>query len=200
MLKILGYPDRYSVLQGGEIKFMVSLEEGENFQAKLVRVVNGDCNPDGPGLKFYEIPNPANGAYAGRRQPIDAGSYMVAPSLPPLKNFTFTAYVWPTLPNRGFQVIAAQGPLKIAIDGAALTLDAGNERHSVKARMLVRQWYAIRVSLDVRTRQFTLEQKPLESHRNDERRRKGGGTACLPPAAIQGILPCRLPSGRWHHR
>jgi fructose-1,6-bisphosphatase/inositol monophosphatase family enzyme len=49
VLKILGYPDRYSVPQGGEIKFMVSLEEGESFQARLVRVINGDCNPDGPG-------------------------------------------------------------------------------------------------------------------------------------------------------
>ena len=52
MLKILGYPDLYGVRQGGFIKFMVSLEEGDRFEACLVRVINGDCNPDGPGLKF----------------------------------------------------------------------------------------------------------------------------------------------------
>ncbi len=182
MLKILGYPDRYSVPQGGEIQFMVSLEEGEHFQARLVRVVNGDCNPDGPGLKFHEISNIANGTYSGGRQAIDAGSYMVAPSLPPLGSFTFTAYVWPTLPDRGFQVIAAQGPLKIAIDGAALTLVAGNERHSVRARMLIRQWYAIKVSLDARTRKFILEQKPLESHPSmNDAGRAAGRVASLPP-------------------
>ena len=85
MLKIVGYPDRYSVPQGGEIRFMVSLEEGE-LAARLVRVVNGDCNPDGPGLKFREIAHPANKTYRGERQTIDAGSYMVAPSVPPSKD------------------------------------------------------------------------------------------------------------------
>ena len=187
MLKILGYPDRYSVPQGGEIKFMVSLEEGGNFEARLVRVVNGDCNPDGPGLKFREISSAANGTHAGRRQTIDAGSYMVAPSLPPLGSFTFTAYVWPTLPDRGFQVIAAQGQLQIAIDGAALTLVAGNERHSVRARMLVRQWYAIRVSLDARTRKFALEQRPLESHPLMDDAGKAAGRLVSLPAPSRGF-------------
>jgi N,N-dimethylformamidase len=197
MLKILGYPDRYSVPQGGEIKFMVSLEEGENFAARLVRVVNGDCNPDGPGLKFREISNPANNTYAGKRQSIDAGSCMVAPSLPPLGSFTFTAYVWPTLPDRGFQAIAAQGTLKIAMDGAALTLVAGNERHSVKARMLVRQWYAIKVSLDARTRKFTLEQNPLESHPLMNDAGKAAGRLVSLPAPSRGfyLAGCPLQDG-----
>jgi len=72
MLRILGYPDRYSVPQGGEIKFMVSLEQGDTFTARLVRVVNGDCNPEGPGLDFREIAHPANRTYPGKRQAIDA--------------------------------------------------------------------------------------------------------------------------------
>ena len=116
MLKILGYPDRYSVPQGGEIKFMISLEEGSEFSVRLVRVVNGDCNPEGPGLDFCEIAHAGNGTYPGKRQTIDAGSYMIAPSVPPLRNFTFTAFIWPTLPSRGFQVIAAQGEMKIGLD------------------------------------------------------------------------------------
>lgn len=181
MLKILGYPDRYSVPQGGEIKFMVSLEEGESFQARLVRVVNGDCNPQGPGLKFTEIAHPANKTYAGKRQRIDAGSYMVASSVPPLGSFTFTAYVWPTLPARGFQIIAAQGTLKIGIDRGALTLAIGDERHAVKSKMLARQWYAIKVSIDSRSRKFILEQAPLEEHvLQDEAGRLSGKLAALP--------------------
>src|SRR5688572_13052558 len=119
VLKILDYPDRYSVPQGGDIRFMVSLEEGDKFEARLVRVISGDCNPEGPGLKFEEIAHPANGSYAGKRQSIDAGSYMVAPSVPALGSFTFTAYVWPSLRTRSFQTIAAQGALRIGIvDGA----------------------------------------------------------------------------------
>ena len=187
MLKILGYPDRYRVRQGDYIKFMVSLEEGDRFEARLVRVINGDCNPDGPGLKFVEIKNAANRSYKGKRQAIDAGSYMVAPTVPPLGRLTFTAYVWPTLPKRGFQVIAAQGAMKIALDQGFLTLACGGERHSLKARMLVRQWYSIKVTFDSRSRKFTLEQKALEPHplMNDEGRMSG--TVKTPPAPAKGL-------------
>ena len=73
MLKILGYPDRYSMAAGETIRFMVSLEEGEKFDARLVRVVHGDYNPAGPGFKVREIAHPANRSYAGARQTIDAG-------------------------------------------------------------------------------------------------------------------------------
>src|SRR5262245_46988123 len=133
MLKILGYPDRYSVPQGDEIRFMVSLEEGESFEARLVRVVCGDCNPDGPGLKFREIAHRANRSYKGKRQTIDAGSYMTAPGVPPLLNFTFTAFLWPTLSSRaGFQTIAAQGVMKIGLEKGALTLILGEERHALQ--------------------------------------------------------------------
>jgi N,N-dimethylformamidase len=164
VLKILGYPDRYSVPQGGDIRFMVSLEEGDRFEARLVRVINGDCNPEGPGLKFKDIAHPVNGSYAGKRQRIDAGSYMVAPSVPALGSFTFTAYVWPTLRTSGFQTIAAQGALKIGIVDGVLTLTAGHASHALDCRMLTRQWYAIKVSLEAKTRRFTLEQTPLADY------------------------------------
>ncbi len=109
MLKIVGYPDRYSVAPGETIRFMVSLEEGDAFDASLVRVIHGDCNPAGPGLKFAAIDHPANGRYPGRRQSIDAGSCMVARGVPALaEGFSFTAYLWPTLPARPMQVVAAQ--------------------------------------------------------------------------------------------
>src|SRR5207249_4194987 len=151
-------------------------------------VVNGDCNPEGPGLDFREIAHPANRTYPGKRQTIDAGSYMFAPGVPPLKGFTFTAYVWPTLPKRGFQAIAAQGSMKIAIDQGALTLILGDEKHALKSPMLRRQWYAIKVAVDARTRKFTLEQKPLEPHplMNDEGRLTGK-LASLPAKNVKGF-------------
>ena len=37
MLKITGYPDRYSAQPGERIEFKVSLEEGDSFEARLVR-------------------------------------------------------------------------------------------------------------------------------------------------------------------
>jgi N,N-dimethylformamidase len=181
VLKILGYPSRYSVPQGGEIRFMVSLEEGDSFDARLVRVINGDSNPDGPGLKFEEIAHAANGSYPGTRQRIDAGSYMVARSVPPLGSFTFTAYLWPTLRTRSFQTIAAQGTLKIGIVDGALTLAAGEERHALDCRMLTRQWYAITVSIDAKSRRFALEQKPLANYAlQNDRGRLSGRLVALP--------------------
>ncbi|HEY7766027.1 MAG TPA: N,N-dimethylformamidase beta subunit family domain-containing protein [Aestuariivirgaceae bacterium] len=181
MLKILGYPDRYSVPQGGEISFFVSLEEGKQFETRLLRVINGDCNPEGPGLKFEEISHPANGTHRGKRQTIDAGSYMVAPTVPALGSFTFTAHVWPTLRNSAFQTIAAQGAVKIGLVDGALTLIVADEQHALNCRMLIRQWYAVTVSLNAQTRKFSLEQKPLEKHAlEDDQGRRSGRVSALP--------------------
>ena len=165
MLKIAGYPDRYSVAPGETIRFMVSLEEGEAFEARLVRVIHGDCNPAGPGLKFATIDHPANGRYPGRRQTIDAGSYMAARGVPaPVGgSFGFTAYLWPTLPDRPMQVVAAQwnaatkAGFKIALDEGALSLVTGDGsgrtgRHGLACRMRNRAWYAIRVRVDGKAR------------------------------------------------
>ena len=41
MLKITGYPDRYSAAPGERIEFKVSQEDGDSFEARLVRVVHG---------------------------------------------------------------------------------------------------------------------------------------------------------------
>ena len=73
MLKIVGYSDRYSVAAGKTIKFMISLDEGDAFEAWLVRVVCGDCNADGPRLKFRPVKAACNGRCRGSRQTIDAG-------------------------------------------------------------------------------------------------------------------------------
>lgn len=175
MLKILGYPDRYSVAPGETINFMVSLEEGDSFDASLVRVVCGDCNPDGPGLKFRPIAAPCNGRHRGGRQTIDAGSYMSAPSVPALLPgaFTFFAMIWPTLPE-GEQTIAAQWDAKagqgfrLALIDGRLTLTIGasgrEERCAVGASVLKRQSYAIACSVDAASKTVALSQKAAQSY------------------------------------
>jgi N,N-dimethylformamidase len=162
MLKILGYPDRYGVPQGGEIRFMVSLEEGDAFDARLVRIINGDSNPAGPGFKVQDVDVAANGRYRGRRQVIDAGSYMVAPTVPPLPRFTFRGLVWPTMPMRGQQVIAGQKDWWLGIKDGRLTLSAGGETHSLDSRLIARRWYEVAASIDRKSRRFKLSQRPLD--------------------------------------
>ena len=110
VLKIIGYPDRYSVAPGETIAFKLSVEEGDWFDARLVRVVHGDCNPEGPGLKFIHLPTAIDGRHPGRRQRIDAGSFMVVDPMPALAQdaLTFFAMIWPTRPKLADQTILAQ--------------------------------------------------------------------------------------------
>ena len=99
MLQITGYPDRYSVAAGERIAFKISLEDADRFHSRIVRVVHGDCNPEGPGLKLIHVPTALDGRHPGRKQLSDAGSYMVVADAPDLgaRAFTVLATVWPTL-------------------------------------------------------------------------------------------------------
>ncbi|HKQ94531.1 MAG TPA: N,N-dimethylformamidase beta subunit family domain-containing protein, partial [Aestuariivirgaceae bacterium] len=162
MLTVVGYPDRYSVPQGGTINFMISLEKGDSFEATLVRVTNGDSNPAGPGLKLPHVPSVIDGSYRGLRQRIDAGSYMRAPSVPALQTFTFTCMVWPTLPERGFQTIAAQGSWQLGLDAGRLCLRSGGPSLRLDAVMLPRRWYAVELAVDGRRGQVRMTQTPLQ--------------------------------------
>src|SRR5712671_6523271 len=125
MLKIIGYPDRYSVAPGETIAFKLSVEEGDWFDARLVRVVHGDCNPEGPGLKFTHVPSAIDGRHPGRRQRIDAGSFMVVDPRPKLADQTILAQ-WDPQRQAGFRIaISEGGRLSVTLGdgaGAAATL------------------------------------------------------------------------------
>ncbi|PRH86115.1 N,N-dimethylformamidase [Labrys okinawensis] len=178
MLKITGYPDRYSVAPGETIAFKISLEEGDGFDARLVRVRHGDCNPEGPGLKFPHVPTAIDGRHAGRPQRIDAGSYMQATSMPALgaQPFTFFAMLWPTLPSRGPQTIAAQwdpatqrGFRIQMLEGGRLAVIVGDgpgrlAEFALRDGMLVRQWYAIAVAIDPAGGRVMLSQRPVKPY------------------------------------
>jgi len=173
MLKITGYPDRYSAAAGEVIDFKVSLEEGTCFDARLVRVVHGDANPQGPGLKFIHIPSNADGSHPGRVQTTDAGSYAVIDHVPALaENFTYFAMIWPTLLRHDDQTLIAQwdcfeqNGFHIGLSkGGFLTVTlggAGGVARAVAAKpVLERQWYSIAVAIEPKVGTVTIEQRPL---------------------------------------
>jgi N,N-dimethylformamidase len=182
MLKIVGYPDRFSVAPGETVNFKISVEEDDTFEARLVRVVHGDCNPDGPGLKFVHIPTNADGRHPGRAQRIDAGSFMVVPNFPALASepFTFFAMMWPTLTKRNDQTLfcqwdaSANSGIHVGLSergGVSVTL--GNKgqvaRATTNCAMRDRLWYSVAVSIDPETRQVRIEHKPaqLYAYAND---------------------------------
>ena len=81
MLPITGYVDRWSVPQGGTIRFMVSSRGGAPFRARLARIFCGDPNPKGPGYRESAVPWPLEGEHPGREQPVLTGSRAVIPVL-----------------------------------------------------------------------------------------------------------------------
>ncbi|MHA1553367.1 MAG: hypothetical protein ACTSU0_03030, partial [Alphaproteobacteria bacterium] len=177
MLKILGYPDRYTVAPGEQITFMVSSEEGHDYDASLVRVICGDANPEGPGLQHEVITSSIDGTYRGSKQDTDSGSHMVAavPELNAPTSFSLFATVWPTLLARDDQVLfskwdAASGSgFKLMLtDQGRLTFVSADGRTSqtveLSARMLERQWYRVHCAVDLESSQVTLTQVPVQSY------------------------------------
>ncbi len=180
MLKLLGYPDRYSVAPGEDIGFHVSAEDDQPFTASLVRVVCGDCNPNGPGLIHLPVGCAIEGRYEGRRQHTDAGSYMEAQvsELASTAEISFFVLIWPTLVTVGNQTLFAcqftgkQGSdstpaLRLVQDvGGILALEVQGlktlQRISLdSAPMLERQWVCVGFSYDLRSGRAKLQQRSL---------------------------------------
>ena len=201
MLKIVGYPDRFSAAPGETIAFKISVEEGDSFEARLVRVVNGDCNPDGPGLKFVHVPTNVDGRHPGGPQRIDAGSFMVVDNAPVLgaAPFTFFAMLWPTLPRRDDQCLLAQwdaatnSGIRVELtEGGRLSVTFGNkgsiERVTAPRAMLNRQWYSVAVGIDPQARTVSIEQKPVQPYALTQDTFAGTFTLPLSPAAVEAPL------------
>lgn len=197
MLKIVGYPDRYSVAPGETIGFGVSLEEGRQFEARLVRVLNGDSNPSGPGLDLPHYPSTIDGSHEGRVRRADAGSYLLVETMPPLGQesaFSFRALVWPTLVARPEQVIVAQwddarqAGFKLHLQDGRLTLTTGDgtgktASGSLDRPLLDRKWYAIALVLDPGSGTWQLDQRALLRHAGvEDTGGAGGAVAAFVPA------------------
>ncbi|MEO1192643.1 MAG: N,N-dimethylformamidase beta subunit family domain-containing protein [Pseudomonadota bacterium] len=179
MKKILGYSDKISVRPGDEISFMVSSQEGAEYQARIVRLIHGDTSPEGPGYKEEAIATAIEGSYSGRRQEVFAGSWIMVPDhrlLAGLTSFTLQVMVWPSLPQNGKQTlmsrwdsdrksgfclcIDAEGCLAITIgdgSGATETLSSGKP-------LVAREWYLAAASFDADSGKLTLLQEPQKRH------------------------------------
>lgn len=155
-MTIVGYTDRLSVAPGEEIRFMVSCER-PRYDVRLVQLIHGDTNPEGPGFKQRPVASAIDGSRPGKRESIHGGSWFEAAlggvHLSPA--LTFCAFVQATNPVAGVvQVIASQGQ---PLDGAgwALALSARGELQVIGAGEVVArlgpmrrwQWYLVALSL-----------------------------------------------------
>ncbi|HEV8718505.1 MAG TPA: N,N-dimethylformamidase beta subunit family domain-containing protein [Candidatus Binatia bacterium] len=175
-MKITGYGDKLSAAPGETIRFMVNCEL-PRYTAEVVRIICGDTNPKGPGVKEKVVKTPVNNTYKGRKQTIEAGSYVTIPSSPLLENlgsFSVQAMIWPTTPEKGRQILMAKfrdrdksGMALVITErdgsiGLVLGDGRGNEEVITTGKpLLAREWYFVAASYNAETREVTLYQEPL---------------------------------------
>jgi len=130
VVPLIGYVDRFSARTGERIAVKVSSRLAEPYRADLVRIIHGDANPAGPGLKFEEVEATFAGTYPSRFQPAHSGSYGIVTrdqAIPLPDPCTIVVRVQPWLPDARRQTVLAiaGGPtLWVTAEGAGLTLGA----------------------------------------------------------------------------
>ena len=100
-MRLTGYADRFGVNPGKTIRFHVNCDGPKKYKVEIVKMINGDTNPRGPGLVEKTIKAKCNGEYDGRKQVIHSGSYGYAADKPHfhLESFTMQCWIWPTTPR-----------------------------------------------------------------------------------------------------
>src|SRR6185503_3928354 len=79
-LPVTGYLDRFSRRPGESFTAFVSVRDGGTYRTRLVRVLSGDPNPNGPGMRFEDLSHRFEQSQPGRRQPIVLGSHGIVRS------------------------------------------------------------------------------------------------------------------------
>lgn len=157
-LELTGYVDRWSAVAGEVLNFHVSSRTPE-YRAQLVRLIHGDVNPDGPGLKEEVIASAIDGSYRGHEQAIPLGSCMRTETTPMLRELTFAAWIWPTLLDGAKQCVFSHGDLarqggcalSITPEGRVLfeaATEAGIKSVRLNRRLLSRQWLFLAFAID----------------------------------------------------
>ena len=196
---LVGYADRMSVRPGDRLRFMVSCEETSAYHAENVRLESGDLHPQGPGFIEHPVATNVTGTYAGRFQPLHAGSYaLVEGGIAKLTDFTLQAMIWPTSPGGRRQVILGQWSTAVR-GGWALTLDeagtlalelgdgASVAQVSSQVPLREREWAFVAASFEARTRRVRLYQEPCASISRAPAPVRREEVVSLTPAAGTGL-------------
>ncbi len=178
MVSLTGYSDEISVVAGDNIKFMVNCDGHKSYRAQIVRIICGDLNPEGPGLKEEVVRTSASGTYSSHKQVIDAGSYGrvdTSKLLDDLDSFTVQTMIWPTTPQNGAQGVVTRWSgrskrgfaLMIDADGcAAITVGNGKSVTTLSSGkpLLGREWYFVAASYDAKSKFLRLYQEPMTNY------------------------------------
>lgn len=192
-LPITGYLDRFSHRPGERFAVKASVRDGGTARARLVRVISGDPNPVGPGLRVEDLSHRFDVGFDGCRQPVHAGSYAVVPRAPrrDAGACTWSALLWLAVhpdPRDGATILAeTQGGAAVSLlfgpDGlmGCVTGEAGAVVVTTGRRPALRQWHRVWISGDPSTGRVAVGMQPLDD-----------GAGLVAAATITGL---RLPDG-----
>jgi N,N-dimethylformamidase len=147
-MPLVGYCDPLIVKPGETVRCMVSSRVGD-YVGDIVRLVHGDPNPAGPGLKIAPVEGTRQGPLPGKVQRLELGSYVLVAhrdSLVPTGSFSLRTWIYPTTPLKGPQGIVTKGGGEP--DGFGLSVGAagdvvfsvGNERVSTGRPLVTHSW------------------------------------------------------------
>ena len=178
-VRILAYADRLSGRPGEAVEIKVSCEGLNRYEAELVRIIQGDINPQGPGYREDAVDLDLGGPFEGRFQPLHPGSYGIVEdnaAFRALSTFTVFAAIWPTMPGDGLQtVLARRDPLTGAgfelflNEAGALEFSVdfgGAEASSVSTEepLLAQRWYLVAAGLCAEDGRMIVTQRRLAPH------------------------------------
>ena len=207
MLAITGYADRWSVRQGGDIKFMIAVKGGGRYSARIARVICGDPNPKGPGYREIPVKWDLEGQHDGIEQTIAKGSWVDIPVLAlPGGPVGFAATIWPTLLAAGKQAVlnwaGAGGSLTVGIGErgafARLATSSGIIEVETGIALTERAWHDIACLFDPATGVLSIAQAPRKIRLDhDERATKSSGA---PRTALAGTGAAAIAAEREDQR
>ncbi|MBP0463066.1 N,N-dimethylformamidase large subunit [Roseomonas sp. PWR1] len=175
VLPITGYLDRFSHRPGERFEARVSLREPGPARARLVRVISGDPNPEGPGLRFEDLSQRFDHVFEGRSQPIRRGSHALI-ARPPRRGAgpcTWTALLRVVAPPRAPAALISEEQPGLAVtilvgaEGASAEIAFGGEVHRIAtgARWPLRRWMRVWLSADPASGRIVLGQQAIDGTR-----------------------------------
>jgi N,N-dimethylformamidase beta subunit-like, C-terminal/Concanavalin A-like lectin/glucanases superfamily len=180
-IRISAYTDKLSVKPGDTLNVMVSTESTDTVHAQLVKLIHGDEHPAGPGFIEQPVASPIERDWPTRKQYIQKGNFLrVADAqgkLAPDGPFTLHAYIFPTLPEAGRQMLLGRWSVE-GTSGFGLGINPsghlefwvgdGSATDAVAAdvKLIARVWYFVAVSYDPGTGVATLYQDAVINRYN----------------------------------
>ena len=100
-MNILGYANKFSAEVDEEIEIKVSCSKIKTYNAKIIKIIQGDTNEKGPGYKEKIINFNLGGPFLAKNQQLNIGSYGHIKNkkkvFDKIRNIFISLYIFPTL-------------------------------------------------------------------------------------------------------